>query len=34
MGIISTQAFTFRLIANGTELDIFQGLCLDIDYVK
>lgn len=24
MGIISTQAFTFRLIANGTELDIFQ----------
>ena len=24
MGIISTQAFTFRLIANGTQLDIFQ----------
>ena len=24
MGIISTQAFTFRLIANGTQLDIFD----------
>jgi hypothetical protein len=24
MGIISTQAFTFRLIADGTQLDIFQ----------
>ena len=24
MGIISTQAFTFRLVANGTELDIFE----------
>ena len=24
MGIISTQAFTFRLVANGTELDIFD----------
>jgi hypothetical protein len=24
MGIISTQAFTFRLIANGTQLDIFE----------
>lgn len=24
MGIISTQAFTFRLVANGTELDLFQ----------
>jgi len=24
MGIISTQAFTFRLVANGTQLDIFQ----------
>lgn len=24
MGIISTQGFTFRLIANGTQLDIFQ----------
>jgi len=24
MSIISTQAFTFRLIANGTQLDIFQ----------
>lgn len=23
MGIISTQAFTFRLVANGTELDLF-----------
>ena len=24
MGIISTQAFTFRLVADGTQLDIFQ----------
>jgi hypothetical protein len=24
MGIISTQAFTFRLVANGTQLDIFE----------
>ena len=24
MGIISTQAFTFRLIANGTQLDLFD----------
>ena len=24
MGIISTQAFTFRLVANGTELDLFE----------
>ena len=24
MGIISTQAFTFRLIADGTQLDVFQ----------
>jgi hypothetical protein len=24
MGIISTQAFTFRLVANGTQLDIFD----------
>ena len=24
MGIISTQAFTFRLIANGTQLDTFK----------
>jgi hypothetical protein len=24
MGVISTQAFTFRLVANGTELDIFD----------
>jgi hypothetical protein len=24
MGIISTQAFTFRLIANGTQLDVFN----------
>ena len=24
MGIISTQAFTFRLIADGTQLDIFD----------
>ena len=24
MGIISQQAFTFRLVANGTQLDIFQ----------
>jgi hypothetical protein len=24
MSIISTQAFTFRLVANGTQLDIFQ----------
>ncbi len=24
MGIISTQAFTFRLIANGQQLDIFD----------
>jgi hypothetical protein len=24
MGIISTQAFTFRLVANGTELDLFD----------
>ncbi len=24
MGIISTQAFTFRLIANGQQLDLFE----------
>ena len=24
MGVISTQAFTFRLVANGTELDLFE----------
>jgi hypothetical protein len=24
MGIISTQACTFRLVADGTQLDIFQ----------
>jgi len=24
MGVISTQGFTFRLVANGTELDIFE----------
>lgn len=24
MGIISTQAFTFRLVANGTQLDLFE----------
>ena len=24
MGIISTQAFTFRLVANGTQLDLFD----------
>ena len=24
MGIISTQAFTFRLVADGTELDLFE----------
>jgi len=24
MGVISTQAFTFRLVANGTELDLFD----------
>ena len=24
MGIISTQAFTFRLVANGQQLDIFE----------
>jgi hypothetical protein len=24
MGIISTQSFTFRLIANGTQLDTFK----------
>jgi hypothetical protein len=29
MGIISTQGFTFRLIANGTELDLFA----DEDYL-
>jgi hypothetical protein len=24
MGVISTQAFTFRLVANGTQLDLFE----------